>query len=66
MIHLSDNDTEITGSIIVAFDYKKATGTAILIIGQKAPGADAKVINAFDGEEAMELWEKLTVTKEKK
>lgn len=66
MIHLSDNDAEITGSVIVAYDYKKATGTAILIVGQKAPGADAKVINAFDGAEATELWEKLTATKEKK
>lgn len=60
MIYSPDNDTEITGSIIVAYDYKKDTGNAILIVGQKAPGADAKVINAFDGEEATRLWEKLT------
>lgn len=60
MIHLPDNDTEITDSIIVAYDYKKVTDNAILIVGQKAPGVDAKVINAFEGGEATRLWEKLT------
>lgn len=63
MIHLSDKNADITGSIIVAYDYKKTTDTAILIVGQKAPGADVKVINAFDGEEATELWKKLTAKK---
>lgn len=63
---LIDKNTDITGSIIVAYDYKKKTNTAILIVGQKAPGADAKVINAFDGEEATELWNRLTTTTEKK
>lgn len=57
---------DITSSVIVVYDYKAATGTATLIIGRKAPGADAKVINAFAGKEATELWKKLTTTTEKK
>lgn len=49
-----------TGSVIVAFDYKADTDNAVLIVGQKAPKKDIQIINAFQGEEAKELWKKLT------
>lgn len=52
-----------TGSVIVAFDHKDG-GEAILLVGQKNPTQDVAIINAFQGEEAKELWKKLT-TKEK-
>ena len=50
-----------TGSVVVAYDYKESSDTAVLIVGQKNPKMDIQIINAFDGEEATELWEKLTV-----
>ena len=54
---------DITGSVIVAFDYKEGSDNAVLIVGQKKPKKDVAIINAFRGEEAKELWKKLT-TKE--
>lgn len=57
---------DITSSIIVAYDYKEGSDNAVLIVGQKNPKMDIQVINAFSGEEAKELWKKLTTVKEKK
>lgn len=52
----------ITSSVIVAFDHKD-DDKAILLVGQKNPKQDVAIINAFEGEEAKELWKKLTVKK---
>ena len=57
---------DITSSVIVAFDYKSDKDHAILLVGQKNPKVDIQIINAFEGEEAKELWKKLTTKKEKK
>lgn len=54
---------DITSSIIVAYDYKEGSDHAVLIVGQKNKKKDIEIINAFQGEEAKELWKKLT-TKE--
>lgn len=37
---------------------------AVIIVGEKTNGVDVKIVNAFHGEEAMELYKKL-ITKEK-
>lgn len=52
---------DITASVIVAFDHKEGCDNAVLIVGQKDPKQDVTIINAFQGEEAKELWKKLTV-----
>lgn len=52
-----------TEAVIVAYDYKQASDTATLIIGQKNKIKDIEIINAFQGEEATELWKKLTQKK---
>lgn len=57
---------DTTGSVVVAYDHKSDTDTAVLIVGQKTPNVDIQIINAFEGEEAKELWNKLTTRKEKK
>lgn len=51
------------GSIIVAYDNAAGEDKAILLVGKKNPKQDVAIINAFQGEEATELWKKLT-TKE--
>ena len=56
---------DYTGSVIVAYDYKEGSDTAVLIVGRKNPKMDIQIINAFEGDEAKELWKKLTVKKEK-
>jgi hypothetical protein len=52
------------GSVIVAFDHKDGD-KAILLVGKKNPKQDVAIINAFQGEEAIELWKKLTTKEEK-
>lgn len=54
---------DICSSVIVAFDYKENADNAVLIVGQKGPKKDIQIINAFQGEEAKELWNKLTAAK---
>ena len=56
---------DITSSVIVGFDYKKDSDNAVLIVGQKNPNMSISIINAFQDEEAKQLWEKLTTRKEK-
>lgn len=56
---------DITSSIIVAYDYKEGSDHAVLIVGQKNKKKDIEIINAFQGEEAKELWKKLTTKEEK-
>jgi hypothetical protein len=52
----------ITDSILVSvdFDMKGGPDTAILVVGKKKKGETIDILNAFQGEEAMELYRKLT------
>lgn len=54
-----------TSSVIVAFDRKKGD-KAILLVGQKNPKQDVAIVNAFEGKEAIDIWNKLTTREEKK
>ena len=38
---------------------------SVLVVGKKVEGEAVKVINAFEGAEAEELWRRLTTKKEK-
>ena len=49
----------ITNSILVGYDYNPAKDNAVLIIGQQVPKKPIQIINAFQGEEATALWNKL-------
>lgn len=46
-------------TILVSFNPCNSNGDEILIIGRKTPGVAVEVINAFQGREAVELYEKL-------
>lgn len=51
-------------TILVSFNPCDQNGDEILIVGRKEPGKkDATIINAFQGKEAVDLYEKLTVRK---
>lgn len=56
----------MTDSILVAYTTNKETDTKVLVVGKKRMNQSVKIINAFDGDEAEELWNKLTTAKEKK
>ena len=52
-------------AVVVSYEGAYGLDTSVLIVGEKQPGDATKIINAFQGEEATELWKKLTVKKEK-
>lgn len=55
----------VNEALIVACDFSK-DDTGVVVVGRRIPGTDkTDIINAFQGEEARELWSKLTTKKEK-
>lgn len=52
-------------TIIVSYDFTNGKDKSVLIVGRKQPNQVADIINAFQGQEAEELYKKL-VTKVKK
>ena len=51
----------MANSVIVSYDGTNGVDTSVLIVGEKTPGDVVKIINAFQGKEAEDLWNKLTV-----
>ena len=58
MMNLSD-------TLLVSIDFHDSD-TGVLIVGRKAPKQALKIVNAFQGKEALELYKKLTTMKENK
>ena len=59
----------MTRCFLVAVDFSKGedgNDNAVLIVGEKKNKVDVNIINAFQGEEAEELYRKLIAKKEKK
>lgn len=55
----------ITDTILVSIDLSINKDNAILIVGRKKTREAVDIINAFDGEEALELYKKLITPKAK-
>lgn len=53
------NDT-----ILVSVDFNHGTDHDLLVVGRKCLGHDIEIINAFQGPEARELYNKLVTKKE--
>lgn len=45
-------------SVIVAVDFSHGVDTGVLIVGRQING-HMDIVNAFQGQEAMDIWEKL-------
>ena len=54
-------DFETNGAVIVSWDFSHED-TGVLIVGRQK-NKEITVINAFQGKEARELYEKLTIKK---
>ena len=52
-------------SLIIGFDSSTGKDSTVLIVGRKKPREAVDVINAFEGEEALELYKKLTTPEAK-
>ena len=48
------------GSLLIGFDF---THEGVLIVGQKKAGQNVEIINAFDGDEAKDLYQRLITRK---
>ena len=58
IINLSD-------TLLVSIDFYDSD-TGVLIVEKKTPKQAVKIVNAFQGKEALELYKKLTTMKENK
>lgn len=54
-----------TDSLIIGFDFSHGKDVGVLIVGRKLLDQSIEIINAFQGKEAEELYEKLTTKIEK-
>lgn len=51
------------GSFIVAWDFTNGEDKSVLLVGKKRPGQPVEIVNAFQGEEAEEIYKKLATVK---
>lgn len=56
----------ITDTLLVSVDLTTNGDNAVLIVGRKKPNQAVNVINAFQGEEAVELYNRLVTVKKGK
>lgn len=58
------NDGSISDGLIIGFDRAKNGDNTVLIVGRQLNDQEVKIVNAFSGEEAFELYKKLTEKRE--
>ena len=63
--HRTKPSAGMTDIVIVGYDYNEPMDNAVLIVGKKLPDMSVDIINAFHGDEAKELWAKITDKKER-
>ena len=51
------------GAYIVSWDFSRGDGKGVLIVGEQTKGM-MNIVNAFAGEEAHEIYKKLSTVKE--
>lgn len=52
-------------TLLISIDAHHGEDVAVLIVGRKRPNDAIEIVNAFQGEEAIELYNKLITKKEK-
>lgn len=50
---------KVNESLLVGVDFTNSEDTGVLIVGRKRPNESVEIINAFQGEDAEELYKKL-------
>lgn len=51
-------------SILVSVDFSNKNDTVVMVVGRKRMNQSVEIINAFQGEEAKELYKRLTTKKD--
>ena len=55
---------KISDTIIVSIEYNNSDGTGVLIVGRKKEKSPIEIINAFSGNEALDIYKKIVTVKE--
>ena len=55
----------LSDTILVSFARETPTSDPILIVGRKRMNKSVDIINAFEGKEALDIYEKLTTVNKK-
>lgn len=50
-----------TGSVIVSWDFSKGKDVGVLLVGRQKPGRNVEIVNAFQGQEAVDIYKKLMI-----
>lgn len=53
-------------SVVVSVDFSNKNDTGVMLVGRKRMNQSMEIINAFQGDEARELYKKLITTKKEK
>ena len=53
----------LSDTVLVSFNRESPTSDPILIVGRKRKNQSVEIINAFQGDEAVELYNRLTTVK---
>ena len=56
---------EFADTLLVSTNFMNGEDTGVLIVGRKKIGGSVDIVNAFQGEEARELYKKLVTKVEK-
>lgn len=59
MIKIKEKAMKINESLLIGVDFTNGEDVGILIVGRKRPNQSVDIINAFQGKEAYELYNKL-------
>lgn len=57
--------TNLSDTLLVSINFS-SPDSGVLIVGRNEPQKAIKIVNAFQGKEALELYKKLTTVKENK
>ena len=57
---MSKENTEKSGTVLVSWDFSNGKDEGILLVGEQKNHITVTIVNAFKGEEAYALYEKLT------
>ena len=55
----------LSDTILVSFARETPTSDPVLIVGRKRMNESVNIINAFEGKEALDIYEKLTTVNKK-
>lgn len=59
-------ENHTTTSLIIGYDISHTSDNKVLVVGKRGPSGSVEIVNAFQGDEAEELYNKLITKQENK